>query len=341
MLSAAVASSSPFERLESRTLMSAGGLTGQYFDRPDFTKPRMTRVDPQINFDWDRGSPDASLSKNRNSIRWTGELQAAKTGMHTIHATANDRIRVFINGERIINAWEGNGRHYRKADLHLDAGERYDIRIDYRERLRKSMVKLEWSTPNMAQTTIPASALFSEEEPVTRLPPQPQEPVGEAPTEDPVVILPPLAPPSEPVVVQPPADPVQPVDPVQPPAPQPQSPIYNFSLINADTDQVIAGYESLSDGVTLNFSTLPTRNLNIRANGTNDVLGVRFNYDGATPFPVQHYAPFAMADNLGSNYYAWTPTTGAHVLIATPYGNHDATGTPVGTDAVLNFVVVE
>jgi hypothetical protein len=42
--------------------------------------------------------------------------------------------------------------------------------------------------------------------------------------------------------------------------------VVSFTLINADTDQPIATFDPLISGVTLNLATLPTRNLNIRAN---------------------------------------------------------------------------
>ena len=50
----------------------------------------------------------------------------------------------------------------------------------------------------------------------------------------------------------------------------------SFTLINADTDTAI---RSLSDGDTLDFSALPTDNLNVRANVSGSVGSVQFGYD--------------------------------------------------------------
>ena len=52
----------------------------------------------------------------------------------------------------------------------------------------------------------------------------------------------------------------------------------SFTLVNAVTDQDIG---PLANGATINLATLPTRNLNIRANTDTTVGSVRFTYDGA------------------------------------------------------------
>jgi hypothetical protein len=46
--------------------------------------------------------------------------------------------------------------------------------------------------------------------------------------------------------------------------------VVSFDLINADTDQVIG---PLNDGDILNLATLPTRNLNVRANTSPSTVG--------------------------------------------------------------------
>ena len=37
------------------------GLLGQYYDNTDFTSLMVTRIDPQINFDWGGVAPDPSM----------------------------------------------------------------------------------------------------------------------------------------------------------------------------------------------------------------------------------------------------------------------------------------
>ena len=119
--------------------------------------------------------------------------------------------------------------------------------------------------------------------------------------------------------------------------------VTSFTLINADTDQSISGFDPLLDGAVLNLATLPTTNLNVRANTNPAIVGsVRFGLDGNTNFITEDTAPYALAgDSLGSgDYNAWTPTLGSHSLSATPYRESDARG-PAGATLSIAFDVID
>jgi hypothetical protein len=112
-------------------------------------------------------------------------------------------------------------------------------------------------------------------------------------------------------------------------------------LINADTDQPIAGHDPLRNGTTLNFSTLPTRNLNIRANTSPTTVGsVRFALDGNANFRTESAAPYALAADDNGDYFPWTPTVGLHTLKLTPYSKSGASGT-AGASLTITFNVTD
>ena len=68
--------------------------------------------------------------------------------------------------------------------------------------------------------------------------------------------------------------------------------VVSFTLINADTDSPIPGYDPLPNGATLNLATLPTRRLNIRANTSPSTIGsVRFGYDSNANYRIQNGNP--------------------------------------------------
>src|SRR5215204_6086408 len=52
------------------------GLLATYFDNKDFTNPKLTRTDAQVNFAWSTGSPapTAGIAADTFSVRWTGQL---------------------------------------------------------------------------------------------------------------------------------------------------------------------------------------------------------------------------------------------------------------------------
>jgi hypothetical protein len=127
------------------------------------------------------------------------------------------------------------------------------------------------------------------------------------------------------------------------PTPAAGQSVTSLTLINADTDQPIAGYDPLPNNVTLNLADLPTRNLNLRANTNPSVVGsVRFNYDGNASYRIETQAPYAIgSDALVNNvpdYNAWTPAVGSHTLTVTPYTQGGAAGT-AGTALTVAFTV--
>jgi hypothetical protein len=119
--------------------------------------------------------------------------------------------------------------------------------------------------------------------------------------------------------------------------------VTSLTLINADTDQPIPGYDPLPNNATLNLATLPTRNLNIRANTNPATVGsVRFGYNGNANYKTENYVPYAFAgdQNNGKDFLPWTPTVGNHTLTATPYTSSNAGGT-AGTALTISFSVTD
>jgi hypothetical protein len=119
-----------------------------------------------------------------------------------------------------------------------------------------------------------------------------------------------------------------------------QQKVVSFTLINANTDQPI---QTLSNGITLNLATLPSRYLNIRANTNPATVGsVVFNLTGTQSKTVtENIVPYALyGDNGSGDYYAWTPAVGSYTLKGTPFAACGGTGT-VGVALTVNFTVID
>jgi Pectate lyase superfamily protein len=116
--------------------------------------------------------------------------------------------------------------------------------------------------------------------------------------------------------------------------------VTTLSLINADNGQPIAGFDPIANGAIINLAALPAQNLNVRANTAPAVVGsVVFDFDGSASFRTENNAPYAFAGDADGFYYAWTPSTGAHVITATPYTESSSGGTP-GKPCTVRFTVV-
>ncbi len=113
----------------------------------------------------------------------------------------------------------------------------------------------------------------------------------------------------------------------------------SFVLVDADADVDI---QALTNGAVLNLATLPTRNLNIRANANPATTGsVVFALSGAqVQNQTESVLPYALFSDSGGNYNPWMPPVGSYTLLATPYSGSGGTGTP-GAALSISFSVTD
>lgn len=137
---------------------SAGGLKAEYFDDQEFRKPRLVRYDPILNFQWGLGAPDPSVNVDF-AARWTGRLEPKYTEVYTFQTHAEDGVRLWIDGRQIINKWEDAPPYLQEANIPLQAGHKYDIRLDYHNKMGEAILRLRWSSPSQRKEIIAASQL--------------------------------------------------------------------------------------------------------------------------------------------------------------------------------------
>jgi len=115
--------------------------------------------------------------------------------------------------------------------------------------------------------------------------------------------------------------------------------VTSYTLVNADNGQDI---QPLNNGASLNLSTLPTKNLNVRANTNPATVGsVVFTLGGIqSRNQTENNPPYALfGDNGTGTYFAWTPPAGSYTLNATPFSGASGAGT-AGTALTISFSVV-
>jgi beta-glucosidase len=137
------------------------GLRGEYFRNKDLAgSPALTRVDAQILFNWDRGSPtdnlmargEASSSEavpdDNFSIRWSGQLLPPVSGLYQLQVAANDGVRLYLDGKLILDHWENQDRlSAHGVSAQLQAGRAYDLKLEYFDAERDAGVRLAWTRP--------------------------------------------------------------------------------------------------------------------------------------------------------------------------------------------------
>src|SRR6185503_17952412 len=77
-----------------------------------------------------------------------------ESGSYTFGFTADDGARLYVDGKLLIDAWAGNPRRTVTAEITLEAGRSYDLRMDYFQTNREAVAKLVWSFPKLAERMI-------------------------------------------------------------------------------------------------------------------------------------------------------------------------------------------
>ena len=136
------------------------GLQGQYFNTRDQSGAViLTRTDPTIAFDWS-GSPGAGVNADNFSVRWTGKVMPRYSETYQFFTTSDDGIRVWVNGQQIINNWTDHGATENVGSVALLAGQKYDITVEFYDAGGGATAKLEWLSSSQAREIVPASQLY-------------------------------------------------------------------------------------------------------------------------------------------------------------------------------------
>ena len=136
------------------------GLQAQYFDNMNFTNLKLTRTDATVNFDWGGGTPDGAIGVDTFTTRWTGKIEAQYSQTYTFYTQTDDGVRLWVNGQLVIDKWFDQGPTEWSGQITLAAGQRYDIRMDFYENGGGAMAKLSWSSASQAKQIVPQTRLY-------------------------------------------------------------------------------------------------------------------------------------------------------------------------------------
>jgi len=125
----------------------------QYYDNRSLSgNPTFTRCEnPPINYDWGIGRPGNGVGNDRFSVRWTGRFNFS-SGNYTFIAKADDGIRVYIDGTRIINAWWDQVPTEYRANRSLSSGE-HEVKVEYYENEGGALVQVRWERADLTCPT--------------------------------------------------------------------------------------------------------------------------------------------------------------------------------------------
>ena len=149
------------------------GLKGEYFDNVSFQgAPSITRVDQQVQFDWNAATPDKNISASHFGVRWTGTIQVPVAGNYDFSFTLAhcypcgdaESVKLYFDNKPLADLpvppteFRSSGLH--PFSLHFADSKPHDIRIEYthKAKLFGAGITLNWMPPIEAERDAAISA---------------------------------------------------------------------------------------------------------------------------------------------------------------------------------------
>ncbi len=129
---------------ETAPTQPTGSYQAEYFNNIALSgAPALTRTDAIIDFDWQHMSPAGNIAWDNYSARWT-KTETFTAGTYTFTVTADDGVRLFIDGALVLNKWIDQGPTTYTVQRNLTAGA-HDIKLEYYERGGGAVSKMSYA----------------------------------------------------------------------------------------------------------------------------------------------------------------------------------------------------
>jgi uncharacterized protein YraI len=117
--------------------------TGAYYANPALQgTPVFTRIDPAVVFNWGPNPPGPGLGSQYWSARWI-TIQYLNAGLYRFTVTVDDGVRLYIDGQLVIDAWRDQAATTYAANVQVSAGN-HAIQVDYYQGLGDATIAVSW-----------------------------------------------------------------------------------------------------------------------------------------------------------------------------------------------------
>ena len=115
---------------------------------PPDPKPLFTRLDLEVNFDWQDQAPRSDMNDDDFGVRWTGYLVPQASGRYQLGAIGLNSFELYLEGKLIAQRDNVHERAYAYEAIDLEAGKPYEIKLDYHEMHGNADIRLVWAPPH-------------------------------------------------------------------------------------------------------------------------------------------------------------------------------------------------
>ena len=143
------------------------GLTAKYYANRWFTgTPAITKIESQVNVNWESGEIIPNVASDYVSVVWSGYLKPTYSEAYTFTIRSNDGVKLTVGNQVIINKLisvvaDGSSITSTSTSITLTANSLVPIKVEYYEITGKAFIVLEWSSSSQAQQVIPTSQFYT------------------------------------------------------------------------------------------------------------------------------------------------------------------------------------
>jgi chitodextrinase len=139
---------------------ATNAFTGCYYNNQTLSgNPAFVRTDSQINFYWGNGTPNAALPPLDFSVRWQGNFTFSQ-GNYTFSVVTSDGMRLYIDGNRILNEWSAQPPDSYTVTQTVSQGSHLIV-VEYFEQLGGATAQVFWRSNSPVINPAPVISSFT------------------------------------------------------------------------------------------------------------------------------------------------------------------------------------
>ena len=122
---------------------ASNAFTGCYYNNIIMNGvPDLVRTDSAISFNWGTSVPSPAITPFNFSARWQGTF-SFEQALYTFSTIASDGMRLYIDGELVIDRWRDQPAYGFNARRFMDAGQHL-VTVEYYQRTGLPFAQVSW-----------------------------------------------------------------------------------------------------------------------------------------------------------------------------------------------------
>jgi len=132
------------------------GWRAEYYNNVSFSDdPVLIRQEDRVDILSEGAGIIPKVNSYNYSARWTTDLRVPKSGTYTFGINADDGFRLYVEGEKVLDLWEGSNRRItHKYSLELEKNRSYPLKLEYYQGSGSAEIQFKWFDNSVDQTKI-------------------------------------------------------------------------------------------------------------------------------------------------------------------------------------------